>query len=567
MGIRSQVLLEFFPGEAQGLIFTATVTAPIPLEHSIPAPAPRSDRLLAGILTVGVVAVMLGALSFKVFELDRYFVPKELVLNAAALLLIGVVIARPRESNWNVPDGLLGMFLLWSIVSALFATNHWLAQRALAVTLSSLIIYWTARRIQSENARRFLVNAAALASVIAAATSLAQAYGFETDYFTLARAPGGTLGNRNFIAHVVAIGLPSSVWCTVTARKPIGALLWSFAVAALAATLVLSRSRAAYLAVIATVVVCGILLMVSRRYWRATLVGGRLARMLLVTVIGSTIAVIIPNELDWNSDSPYLDSARNVVDYSSGSGRGRVAQYKNSLKIVQHDPVFGAGPGNWPVRYPKFAPVSDKSLADNGMTANPWPSSDWVAFLSERGAIATVCLLGFFAAVFFGSLRKWKETPDRDSILLRIAVAGTVVSTMVVSLFDAVLLLPAPAFLVWMILGAASTEPRVDPAKVAPVKTRRLLFATVFAMAALNLIRSSSQVTAMWNVGTGGRTAGWVAGATWDPGSFRINQRVAELYSKRGQCTKARPYIRRAVDLFPGSPPARRLARRCGVKI
>jgi len=277
--------------------------------------------------------------------------------------------------------------------------------------------------------------------------------------------------------------------------------------------------------------------------------------------------VIIPNELDWNSDSPYLDSARKVVDYSSGSGRGRIAQYKNSLKVAQHDPVFGAGPGNWPVRYPKFAPVSDKSLDDNGMTANPWPSSDWVAYLSERGAIATVSLLAFFAAVFFSSLRKWQETPDRDSILLRIAVAGTVVATMVVSLFDAVLLLPAPAFLVWTILGAAGAEPQADPAKATPVKTRRLLLTTVLVMAALNLIRSATQVTAMWNVGTGGRTAGWVAGAKWDPGSFRINQRVAELYANRRQCSKARPYIRRAVDLFPSSPPARRLARRCGLKI
>ena len=545
------------------------MTAPFPLEDSPIASQPeaKSDWLATAILCVGVIVVMLAALSLKVFELDRYFVPKELVLNAAALLLIGVVIARPKESNWNISDGLLGMFLLWSIVSALFATNHWLAQRALAVTLSSLIIYWTARRVQSSTAKRVLVNVAAVASVVAAVTSLAQAYGFETDYFTLARAPGGTLGNRNFIAHVVAIGLPCSVWCTVTARRPIGALLWSFAVAGLAATLVLSRSRAAYLAVIATVAVCGILLMVSRRYWKGTLVGGRLARMLLVTVIGSTIAVILPNELDWNSDSPYLDSARNVVDYSSGSGRGRIAQYKNSLKVVQHDPILGAGPGNWPVRYPRFAPVSDKSLADNGMTANPWPSSDWVAFLSERGAIAAVSLLAFFAAVFFGSLRKWKETPDRDAILLRIAVAGTVVATMVVSLFDAVLLLPAPAFLVWMTLGAAAAEPQVDPAKTTPIKTRRLLLATVFAMSALNLVRSASQVSAMLNVGTGGRTAGWVAGAKWDPGSFRINQRVAELYSKRGQCSKARPYIRRAVDLFPSSPPARRLARRCGVKL
>ena len=38
---------------------------------------------MAVVLGIGVIAVMLVALCFKVFELDRYFVPKELVLNAA----------------------------------------------------------------------------------------------------------------------------------------------------------------------------------------------------------------------------------------------------------------------------------------------------------------------------------------------------------------------------------------------------------------------------------------------------------------------------------------------------
>jgi O-antigen ligase len=327
----------------------------------------------------------------------------------------------------------------------------------------------------------------------------------------------------------------------------------------------MSRSRAAYLAVIATIVTGGILLLVSRKYWKQGAVGGRLARMLLISVIASTIAVIIPNELDWNSDSPYLDSARNVVDYSSGSGRGRIAQYRNSLKIVKADPVFGAGPGNWPVRYPKFAPVSDKSFADNGMTANPWPSSDWVAFLSERGAVATVSLLAFFAAMFFGSLRKWKSIPDNEGVLLRIALATTIVAAIVVSLFDAVLLLAAPAFLVWLIIGAAGSAPQIQPSPESPKGMRSILL-TFLVMAVLDVARSATQVTAMWNVGTGGRTAGWVAGASWDPGSFRINQRVAELYANRGQCAKARPYIRTARALFPSSPTARRTARRCGVR-
>ena len=58
-------------------------------------------------------------------------------------------------------------------------------------------------------------------------------------------------------------------------------------------------------------------------------------------------------------------------------------------------------------------------------------------------------------------------------------------------------------------------------------------------------------------------TAGWVTGAMWDPGSYRINLRVAELYSRRGHCSVARSYARQAVSLFPHSPEAKRIARNC----
>lgn len=44
-----------------------------------------SARVAAIVLSIGVVAVMFATLSYKVFELDRYFVPKELVLNSRYL--------------------------------------------------------------------------------------------------------------------------------------------------------------------------------------------------------------------------------------------------------------------------------------------------------------------------------------------------------------------------------------------------------------------------------------------------------------------------------------------------
>jgi O-antigen ligase len=528
-----------------------------------------TDRATRIMLVLGFVAVILVALAYKPFELDRYFVPKELALHIVALMCGIALFLHRRRVSLGVTDIMLIVFLAMSGLSALFATNYWLAQRALGLSVSSALVFWAARRIARAGGSRGLMIAAAVATVVASTSALLQAYGVDTELFTLARAPGGTLGNRNFIAHIAAIGLPSIVWCTITTRRQLGALAGSLGMAIVAATLVLSRSRAAWLALLASLVILGVLLLPSRKYWSHELVGGRIARLALAGAIGGILAITLPNSLHWTSDSPYLDSARGVVDYRKGSGGGRVSQYGNSLKMVEANPVFGVGPGNWPVRYVQYAPRGDKSLTEDGTTANPWPSSDWVAFVSERGLIASLALLGAFAALFLGSIRKWKEVPDGDAVLLKITLAATITATMVVSCFDAVLMLAAPSLLVWGILGAASGGTRsVMPqwgreVDLSPKAWKSLAAISLFIVA-LSVARSATQTASMTIIGRGGQTANWVRGADWDPGSYRINAKVAELYARRGKCAKARPYARHAADLFPSAALPKRVLRKCG---
>src|SRR3954470_14007566 len=277
--------------------------------------SPMSDRTLQIFLQLGVILAVIVALPYKLFELDRYFVPKELVLHIVALIIAVLLLARRRSLSFDVADGLLAIFLLWSAASALFATNYWLAQRALGVSISGAIVFWGARSVARHGSYRPILVAAAIATVCAAAFCLAQAYGLDTEYFSTNRAPGGTFGNRNFVAHICVIGLPSLVWATTTARRPVGAFLGSVGAALVGAALVLSRSRAAWLAVAASIVVLLVPMIASRKYWRGGLVGGRFARLSLAAVIGGMVAVVLPNTLNWNSDSPYLDSARGMVDY------------------------------------------------------------------------------------------------------------------------------------------------------------------------------------------------------------------------------------------------------------
>lgn len=528
-----------------------------------------TDRAAKILLAIGFIAVILVALAYKPFELDRYFVPKELVLHIVAVICGIALFLHRRKVSLGVTDIMLIVFLGMSGLSAMFAANYWLAQRALGLSVSSALVFWATRRIARGGGARGLMIAVALATVIASASALLQAYGLDTELFTLARAPGGTLGNRNFIAHIAVIGLPSIVWCTITTRRPFGALAGSIGMAIVAATLVLSRSRAAWLALLASLIILGLLLIPSRKYWSHELVGGRLARLALAGAIGGILAITLPNSLHWNSDSPYLDSAKGVVDYRKGSGGGRISQYGNSLKMVEANPIFGVGPGNWPVRYVQYAPRGDKSLTEDGTTANPWPSSDWVAFVSERGLIATLALLGAFGALFLGSIRKWKEVPDGDAVLLKITLAATITATMVVSCFDAVLLLAAPSLLVWGILGTASGGTRsVMPQWGREVELGgtawRSLASVSLLIVVLSVARSATQTTAMTIIGRGGQTANWVRGAAWDPGSYRINARVAELYVNRGRCAKALPFAKQAASLFPSAATPKRVLRRCG---
>jgi len=523
-----------------------------------------ANRTATAVLQIGCIAVALVVLPYKLFELDRYFVPKELVLHVAALLVALLLFLRARTVTVDLADKLLAVFVAWSVASALFATNYWLAQRALGVTVSSAIVFWAARRLGEQGLHRAVLVGAAIATVCAVAAALAQAYGVESDSFSLNRAPGGTFGNRNFVAHFAVIGLPALVFVTVTARSSFVAMLGSIGAAGVSALLVMSRSRAAWLAVMVSVVCVALPLVSSRRYWTGHHVGARFWTLAIAAVLGAGIAIVMPNRLRWASDSPYLESAKNMVDYSSGSGRGRVAQYSNSLVMAAANPIFGVGPGNWPVEYVRYAPGGDKSLASNGMTENPWPSSDWVAFVSERGVLAALALLGVFALLFLGSMRRWAELPDSDAVLTKVTLIATVPATLVVGSFDAALLLGAPAMLAWSIIGAASGIGRAGTETRTGSGAWRAGVAVALVLVVASIARSATQVAAIATAGEGGSRAGWLTAASLDPGSYRINVRAAQLNLDRGRCAGARDYARRAAALFPHAAEPRRILRACG---
>jgi O-antigen ligase len=511
------------------------------------------------------VLVVLAALPYPFFQLDRYTFVKELVLLAVALSAALFCLASARKLTVFMVDALVAGFLALSLASTMFAANGWLAARGLGVSLAGAGIFWAARTVARAGHGPRLLAALAAAVVVGAVTGLLQAYGLITSELTSqTRAPGGTFGNRNFMAHLITIGLPVLILVTVEARRKGDFLLGAAGVALAAGALVLSRSRAAWLGA-ATV---GMFLAVEG-LWAGRLGAGPPGRRRLlllggIALGGLLVALALPNRLNWRSDSPYLDSLTGVANYKEGSGRGRLIQYDNTLAMALDHPLLGVGPGNWPVHYPKYRSPGDPSFdAEDIIPTNPWPSSDWMAMLAERGLPATLFLLAVGFSIALGAWARVRSGKHHAPALADLTIVATVIAIVVVGAFDAVILLPAPAFFACTVVGALASSARpIRAIPLSAIARRRLKIAVAVVGAGL-LMHSLSQVTAMALADDGSRAALELA-AKVDPGSYRIHMRLAQQWRAAGRCDRARPHAERASELFPNHPAPRVVLRACG---
>ena len=525
--------------------------------------SPRPTPALL-VLQAGAVLVVLAALPYHRFQLDRYTFVKELVLVVVALAAALLCLAAARRMTVFVVDTLIAGYLLLSAVSALFATNGWLASRALGVSLAGAALFWSARSVARAGHTRQLLIALAASVVVGALTGLIQAYGLlTTDLASLTRAPGGTFGNRNFMAHLVALGLPLLLMLTVQASRRRTYLLGSAGIVLAVVALVLSRSRAAWLGAAACLAFLAVEGLWAGRLWDDRRLRRRVSLLAGSALVGLLLALMLPNRLNWRSDSPYLDSLTGVANFREGSGRGRLIQYGNTARMALEHPILGVGPGNWPVHYPRYMSPGDPSFdADDVIPTNPWPSSDWIALLAERGLPAFVLLILAGTSVALGAWARVRGNPRRPPSLADLTIVATLLALIVVGAFDAVLLLPTPSFFVWTAIGAlASTARPIRDLSPAPTAHRRVVHA-VAAVGGILALRALAQVIAMGIAADGKRDRMELA-ARVDPGSYRIHIALAQEWRRAGRCDRAREHAERARDLFPNYPAPAVVLRAC----
>lgn len=555
------------PDDAPSLALPAVPPTPAPVVDTPVRTRVRGSGRMAAWLAFAAVAVALAATPHLRFELDRFYLPKELILHVAAYAGAGYVLRRHRVLPFARADALLAGVLVLGVVSALAAASPWMALRALSLTVSAAVVFWTARALAHDGHGRLVVAVVTAALALSAGVALAQAYGVRSDLFSLNRAPGGTMGNRNTVAHLSAIGVAMAIFGAAGARRWSGTLAYAATMGVFAAALLLTRSRAAWLAVPVSFAVVAVLAWLRRRQGGDAREG--LSRRLVVVAalgaLGLGVAFALPNGLRWASDTPYRDSVRTLVDASGGSGEGRMRQYRNTLRLVADHPFLGVGPGHWPSAYPTVAPAGDPSLTRGRTTANPWPSSDLVAVVAERGIPAAILLAAFGLTLLVTTAVRAVRAPDRPTAAASLARVGVLVTAVVCGAFDAVLLLAAPALLVAAALGALSPVPASGSLDTVPDPARRRATRVVRWIGLAFVVMAVGRVAAITLADPLDASPARLRVATLlDPGSYRLQLRLADRLARQGRCDDAVGPAEAAHRMLPEATEPRRILRRCG---
>ena len=531
-------------------ISDASLRTLAPPDRTIPA----REMAGAALIVAGAFAVILAWAPSRLFDLERYLVPKALALHVVALGVIALGLVPLRRSAWGRTEVLLAAFVGWSALATVLATNRWLALEGLGISFSAVVVFLTARRLPA-SLREFVLGGILSAVVVGAALGVAQAYGLEGAWLSDSRPPGGTFGNRNFLGHISAIAAPVLLLVALHARRPRSLVLGLIGLAVLTEAVVLTRSRAAWLGGVAGVACALIGVWVARRWDRAGSDATRTVRRLSAgaTVMAGAVglAVFVPNQLDWVTDTPYAATLGNLADYQEGSGAGRLVQYRTSLSLMPSDPVFGVGPGNWFVHYPRVTKRGDPAYAGGEMIpTNPWPSSDWVALVVERGALGALLLLLAGGSALADAMR---SSDGRNDPRAAGGVAGVLAAALVCGMFDAVLLLAAPSFVVFAGVGVLLAPVEGHGEEASRGGGPR---AAALALALVLVLYTSAHTTAIALTAEGTRTSILARAARWAPGEHRLRLALAQ----RGRCEDARA----AGRLMPYHARVKRLVERCG---
>lgn len=238
-------------------------------------------------------------------------------------------------------------------------------------------------------------------SVAAALVLLAQGL-YEVNILGMDRANGVYESPGLFATQAVVFSIVTGFGFVYAGKWPICRSLCLVGLASSLAGLVLSGSRATYLAFAIFAVIFGLWQLRKIKRFLA------LCALLLVFFIAFITSSIVHQQVNRGVEeiSTYLHQSDNVVRSDHGSVGMRLEMWRASLLLFAENPVFGVG---WRNFSSAAEPYVEKGLANRLVLGSPHPHNTYLEFLAGYGLIG----FGMLASLFLYGFKFAKEKSVR----------------------------------------------------------------------------------------------------------------------------------------------------------
>ncbi len=374
------------------------------------------------------------------------------------LILSGIAIRRDNiRLRWNLLFGLIAVFFSWSLLSLIWTVdgltglvdNLELLNLVLLAIILGQFVSW--RNLEG------IMTASVIGAAGVALIGIGQYYGFNPLGVMQLAAPSSLFTNKNFAALYLDMAIPFALIFILVARSSKGAWLYASGFSIILTMEIHVRSRGTWLALLVGLSVMLLLILwnPSARTVCRQRIKSRLLQFLVAVVIAAG-AALTPSSVFTTAVT-----TKQVFNFEQNSSASiRLVAYKNSLQMIQDNPVLGVGQGGFRIG---FRPYMFAKQALPGVTEDIYLvrlHSDPLQYFVELGAVGGILFLTLIGTALF-SLHRIIRVAEVGSTeyFLSLGILLALVIGMTHALVDFPLRKPSSAIQFWSLLGITAGLP------------------------------------------------------------------------------------------------------------
>jgi len=552
--------------------------------------------LLEALFEAGVPAVvMLTTLVYAPHFSDAYMIPKTAVVHSMVPLLLGVWLVRAAvQGHLRLEKSPLYLpflvYLAVSLVTLARAQNPAQGGEVLLIQVWLFVFYVLVfHHFRHSGAAAGVLWTIVLTSLLVAVLGLLQYNGVHLLPLPerFGNLPVSTLGNPNFVAHYLEIVIPLTAGLLAVRKR-----LWERAAlcVALGATgghLLLTQSRAGWLAALA-----GLLALVFMRRsqirWRTVL-----PLAVVVAALLSPAAKLVLDNIHLERGGTLYDSAARMAESSweralSSFDRNHfsISQRRiiwgDTLDLIRAHPWLGVGPGNYEFFLPAHRNVTRHRTWDELMGDRPHAPyrahNEYLEAWAESGVFGLAALLWLLGTMLWTGRRYLDAQQDPTARAVTSGCLAGMVAALVHSFFSFNLQDPTSAIHFWLLGGLlAAVNTRSSEHLVFSVslgRWRRGLVSMVAAAAVLgggymglcillgDYYYFQGQRKFLEDRHPNRAILAFQQAIDWRAYDFRYHHMLGLVRLETGRYPQAERALQRSAELHPHNAPALRLLGR-----